>query len=284
MQLAAPPVQSLDAYLRYAYGVPMLSEEEERQLAVRLREHNDLDAARRLVLPHLKLVVKVARGYAGYGLALSDLIQEGNIGLMKAVKRFDPAVGVRMASFAIYWIRAEIHQFVIRNWRIVKLATTKAQRKLFFKFRSLRKNLGHLRPAEAREIASALDVPERDVYEMEKRIGARDLSIHNAADDDDFKSGSITVSVLPDESLAGPEAAVSDEEESSRALVQLKDGIESLDARSRDIIRKRWLDERKSPLRELAAEYGVSAERIRQLEAAAFRQLRTQLPRPADCA
>lgn len=272
-----PSVQTLDTYIQHVHSVPMLSAEEEQRLAVRLREHNDLAAAQQLVLPHLKLVVKVARGYAGYGLALADLIQEGNIGLLKAVKRFDPAVGVRLASFAIHWIRAEIHQFVIRNWRIVKVATTKAQRKLFFKFRSLRKSLGRMRPAEAREIAATLDVPLDDVYEMEKRIGAHDVSIVNAADGD----GGMAVEAMPDGSIAEPEAAVADAQESSRALVCLMNGIESLDERSRDIIRRRWLEEKKAPLRELAAEYGVSAERIRQLEAAAFRRMREQLPKPA---
>ena len=272
-----PSVQSLDAYIRHAHGIPMLAAAEERRLALRLREHNDLDAARQLVLPHLKLVVKVARGYAGYGLALADLIQEGNIGLMKAVKRFDPEVGVRLASFAIYWIRAEIHQFVIRNWRIVKVATTKAQRKLFFKFRSLRKTLAHVRPSEARAIAATLDVPVGEVYEMEKRIGAHDVSMASTVAED----GGVTVSTLPDDSIAGPEEAVADAQQGNLMLKQLKDGVQSLDERSRDIIRRRWLDEQKTPLRELAAEYGVSAERIRQLEVAAFKRLRGQLPQPA---
>ena len=282
MQLAVPSVQSLEAYIAYAGRIPMLSADEEQRLAVRLRERNDLEAARQLVLPHLRLVIKMARGYAGYGLPQSDLIQEGNIGLMKAVKRFDPAVG-RLATFAMHWIRAEIHQFVIRNWKIVKIATTKAQRKLFFKFRSARtrKSLGHLGSAEAQHIATTLGVPVGEVFEMEKRIGAHDLSIHNGASDGTAEGGSVALSTLPDESVPEPDVAVASMEEQQGALMRLRVGLESLDERSRDIIRRRWLDdERKASLRELAAEYGVSAERIRQLESAALQRLRKQFPAP----
>ena len=280
MQLAVPSVQSLEAYIAYAGRIPMLSADEERRLAVRLRERNDLEAARQLVLPHLRLVIKMARGYAGYGLPQSDLIQEGNIGLLKAVKRFDPAVG-RLATFAMHWIRAEIHQFVIRNWKIVKIATTKAQRKLFFKFRSTRKSPGHLGSAEAQHIAATLDVPVGEVFEMEKRIGAYDLSIHNGASDSTAGGSGVALATLPDESVPEPDVAVAGMEEQQGALMRLRVGLESLDERSRDIIRRRWLDdERKATLRELAAEYGVSAERIRQLEGAALQRLRKQLPAP----
>ncbi len=280
LQLAVPPVQSLQAYIAYAGRIPMLSADAERQLAVRLREQNDLEAARQLVLPHLRLVIKVARGYAGYGLPQADLIQEGNIGLMKAVKRFDPAVG-RLATFAMHWIRAEIHQFVIRNWKIVKIATTKAQRKLFFKFRSARKSLGRLRSAEAQHIATTLDVPLGEVFEMEKRIGAYDLSIHNGAGDSTADGSGVALATLPDESFPEPDEAVASAEERQGALAGLRVGLASLDERSRDIIRRRWLgDEQKATLRELAAEYGVSAERIRQLETAALQRLRKQLPTP----
>ncbi len=272
--MLAGPVGSLDRYIQAANSIPMLSAEEERALAIRLRDHGDLDAARQLVLSHLRFVIHIARGYAGYGLALADLIQEGNVGLMKAVKRFDPDVGVRLVSFAVHWIRAEIHEFVLKNWRVVKVATTKAQRKLFFNLRKAKKHLGWLTRDETEAVAKDLGVSPREVTEMEKRLTGYDVSFDPdpSADDDEFAP----VSYLPAPG-SDPAQLIERDDWEADAQDRLRDALERLDDRSRDILAKRWLVERKATLHELAAQYGVSAERIRQIEANAIKKLRNQL-------
>ena len=272
-ELSLPsPVGDLDAYIQAVNRLPMLSAEEERRLACRWREHQDVEAARQLVLSHLRFVVHVARGYTGYGLPLADLIQEGNIGLMKAVKRFDPAMGVRLVSFAVHWIRAEIHEFILRNWRIVKVATTKAQRKLFFNLRSAKKRLGWMNRAEVDAVAEALDVSPETVLEMEGRLAGQDVPFDPQADDEDESPYSAPAGYLPD-TRYDPAGAVeaSDWERWNRE--RLAAALETLDARSRDIVERRWLREPKATLQELADRYGVSAERIRQIEKNALRRL-----------
>jgi RNA polymerase sigma-32 factor len=265
------PVGSLDQYIQAVNAVPMLSAEEEHELATRLREHDDLDAARKLVLSHLRFVVHIARGYAGYGLPLGDLIQEGNVGLMKAVRRFDPQVGVRLVSFAVHWIRAEIHEFVLRNWRLVKVATTKSQRKLFFNLRKAKKHLGWLTKAETDAVARDLGVTAREVTEMEQRLSGQDLSLDpDPADDEDYAP----IAYLPAPN-ADPADAVEQDDWASHAHDRLDGALERLDPRSRDILMRRWLTESKATLQELAAEYAVSAERIRQIEANAIGKLKT---------
>jgi RNA polymerase sigma-32 factor len=275
----AGPIGNFDAYLDRISQIPILSREREQELARNYREHNDLDAARDLVLSHLRFVVHIARGYAGYGLPLSDLVQEGNIGLMKAVKRFDPRVGVRLVSFAVHWIRAEIHEYVLRNWRLVKIATTKSQRKLFFNLRRLKKNLSWLSGEETRAVAQDLGVPEAEVTEMEQRLAARDLSFDPVPDGDE-EDGYGPAAYLP-AADADPAEQVESEEWAATSSVQLARALEGLDARSRAIVQRRWMTEDKATLHELADEYGVSAERIRQIEAGAMARLRTALPAPA---
>ena len=269
------PIGSLDAYIAAVQRVPMLSEEEERTLARRFREEEDLDAARQLVLSHLRFVVRVARGYLGYGLPHGDLVQEGNIGLMKAVKRFDPTVGVRLVSFAVHWIRAEIHEYVLRNWRLVKVATTKAQRKLFFNLRRIKKNLSWLSPEETRTVAEELGVSEREVTEMERRLSARDLSFDPMALDSDEDEVHAPAAYLPAPD-ADPAQQVEGEEWEDDQLARLAAAMQALDERSRDILRSRWMaaEGEKATLHDLAAKYSVSAERIRQLEANAIKKLR----------
>ncbi len=269
------PVGSLEAYRQAVNAIPMLSEEEERQLAERFRNENDLEAARRLVLSHLRFVVRVARGYLGYGLPEADLIQEGNIGLMKAVKRFDPGMGVRLVSFAVHWIRAEIHEYILRNWRIVKVATTKAQRKLFFNLRGAKKRLGWLNREEIADIAEDLGVDAHTVVEMEQRLQGRDTPFDPPLDDGDGE-WTAPVAYLED-SGSDPGTLVEALEWEAHSNVRLHLALESLDERSRDIVRRRWLEEDKSTLHELADTHGVSAERIRQLEKGALRKLRTHL-------
>jgi RNA polymerase sigma-32 factor len=271
MQLALPS-GSLDTYIQSVNRIPMVSAEEERELAERFQKNNDLDAARTLVMSHLRFVVKVARGYNGYGLPLADLIQEGNIGLMKAVKRFDPEVGVRLVSFAVHWIRAEIHEFILRNWRIVKIATTKAQRKLFFNLRSAKKRLGWMNNDEVESVAKDLGVSTKDVLEMEKRMSYYDTSFDGPAGSDDDELFA-PVAFLENKS-ASPEEQLEDEQIYDLNQAALQSAIESLDDRSRDIISKRWLLENKATLQELAAEYNISAERIRQIESSAMVKLR----------
>lgn len=263
---------SLDQYLQTIGKIPVLSREEEQILARRLRDHDDLEAARMLVVSHLRFVVHIAKGYTGYGLPIGDLIQEGNVGLMKAVKRFDPDVGVRMVSFAVHWIRAEIHEFVLRNWRLVKVATTKAQRKLFFNLRKARKNLNWLSSDEAKAVADDLGVSTRDVYEMEKRLSARDLSMDPAPDAGDEESYS-PAAYLPSPA-ADPAQLVEQEDWQQQSSMQLAEAMETLDDRSRDILQRRWLTDEKDTLHELADEYGISAERVRQVEVAAIGKLR----------
>ncbi|MEO8466968.1 MAG: RNA polymerase sigma factor RpoH [Gammaproteobacteria bacterium] len=267
------PVGSLDQYIQAAGAVPVLSAAEEFELATRFRQANDLDAARRLVLSHLRFVVHVARGYAGYGLQIGDLVQEGNVGLMKAVKRFDPNVGVRLVSFAVHWIRAEIHEYVLRNWRLVRVATTKAQRKLFFNLRKSKKRLGWLNKAETEAVAADLGVTPREVTEMEQRLAGQDLSFDpDPEDDESFAPAAYLRSPNSDPALA-VERADSDEDSHDR----LNEALGQLDERSRAILARRWLTDDKSTLHELAAEYNVSAERIRQIEANAIAKLRAKL-------
>lgn len=265
---------SLDAYIGAVNRIPVLSPEDEHALAVRFRDHGDLDAARELVHSHLRFVVHVARGYAGYGLPLGDLIQEGNIGLMKAVKRFDPDMGVRLVSFAVHWIRAEMHEFILKNWRIVKIATTKAQRKLFFNLRKSKTRLGWMNAEEVSAVAKDLNVSEREVLEMESRLSGRDIGFDAPADSDDDHAPPSPAAYLiaHDED---PSQAYEREDNADHQLELLREGLAKLDARSRDIIRRRWLDdEHKVTLQELADEYGVSAERIRQIEANALKKMK----------
>jgi len=272
----AGPVGSLEAYVERVSAIPMLDREEELELARRFHEHQDLDAARILVLSHLRFVVHIARGYLGYGLPVGDLIQEGNVGLMKAVKRFDPGMGVRLVSFAVHWIRAEIHEFVIRNWRLVRVATTKAQRKLFFNLRRMKKNLAWLSDEETAAVAGELGVEPREVREMERRLSARDLSFDPAPDAGDEESIASPSLYLPAPD-SDPATIVEQDEWDGVVSESLAGAIEGLDERSRTVIRSRWLGEEKKTLQELADDYGVSAERIRQIEATALTKLRSAM-------
>jgi len=267
-------IGSLDAYIGAVHQIPVLSVENEQALAKRFRDGDDLEAARELVMSHLRFVVHVARGYKGYGLPLGDLIQEGNIGLMKAVKRFDPAVGVRLVSFAVHWIRAEMHEFILKNWRIVKVATTKAQRKLFFNLRKSKKRLGWLNAAEVSVVAKDLNVSEREVREMESRLSGRDIGFDAPSDeDDDHAPPSPAAYLMAREE--DPSQAYERADSEDNKLQLLREGMSQLDARSRDIVKRRWLDDdSKITLQELADEYGVSAERIRQVEANALKKMK----------
>jgi RNA polymerase sigma-32 factor len=273
LSLAVPSaVGSLDQYVSSVNRIPLLTEAEEIDLATRLREDDDLEAARRLVMSHLRLVVAIARGYLGYGLPHADLIQEGNIGLMKAVKRFDPTRGVRLVSFAIHWIKAEIHEYIIRNWRLVKIATTKAQRKLFFNLRSMKSSSNTLSHDEVRAVAAQLGVKPEEVTEMETRLGGRDIALEGSGDNDDEHFAPIAY--LPDPH-AEPSEALVQAQEAHLQEEGLRDALASLDERSRAIVQRRWLTEgNNATLHELAAEYGVSAERIRQIEAKAMQKMR----------
>jgi RNA polymerase sigma-32 factor len=265
---------SLDAYIGAVHQIPVLSVEDEQKLARRLRDHGDLEAAQELVLSHLRFVVHVARGYNGYGLPLGDLIQEGNIGLMKAIKRFDPNVGVRLVSFAVHWIRAEMHEFILKNWRIVKVATTKAQRKLFFNLRKSKTRLGWLNAAEVRAVAADLNVSEREVREMESRLSGRDIGFDLSADDDDDRAPPAPAAYLMARE-DDPSQAYERADNEDNQLELLREGLSQLDARSRDIVKRRWLDaDNKVTLQDLADEYGVSAERIRQVEANALKKMK----------
>jgi RNA polymerase sigma-32 factor len=271
-QALAGPLGSLDAYLERVSHIPVLNREEERSLAERFRNQGDLAAARQLVLSHLRFVVHIARGYSGYGLPVGDLIQEGNVGLMKAVKRFDPSVNVRLVSFAVHWIRAEIHEYVLRNWRLVKVATTKAQRKLFFNLRRMKKNLTWLSAEETAAVARDLGVSVSEVTEMEKRLAARDMSFDPAPESDDEELYSPAAYLpAPD---ADPAEQVEDAESADDSSERLRGALGRLDERSRDIVERRWMSEDKSTLHELADKYGVSAERIRQIESSALGKLR----------
>jgi RNA polymerase sigma-32 factor len=267
------PIGSLDAYFDAIGRIPILSREEETVLATRLRGEDDLDAARQLVLSHLRFVVHIARGYAGYGLPMGDLVQEGNVGLMKAVKRFDPSVGVRLVSFAVHWIRAEIHEYVLRNWRLVKIATTKAQRKLFFNLRKYKRNLGWLSAEETQTVARELGVSASEVTEMERRLSSRDLSYDPAPDTDDEEETYSPSAYLPAPN-ADPAIEVERTEWDDDVSGKVSGAMSQLDARSQAILRARWMNEPKATLHDLADQYGVSAERIRQIEANAIKKLR----------
>ena len=269
------PMGSLEAYQAAVSRIPVLSAEEERQLAERFRYYNDLDAARRLVLSHLRFVAYVVRGYRGYGLPEADLIQEGNIGLMKAVKRFDPDQNVRLVSFAVHWIKAEIHEYILRNWRVVKVATTKAQRKLFFNLRKARARLGWMSQDEIETVASDLGVTPDNVREMEARLNSQDASFDAHVGDGD--DGVYAPAAYLTDQSAGPERTLEDQQ--SRALnhARLQSALADLDQRSLDIVNSRWLAEEKATLQSLADKYQVSAERIRQLENNAIKKLKTAM-------
>ena len=273
LSLAIPSaVGSIDQYVHSVNRIPLLTEAEEIDLATRLQSDDDLDAARRLVMSHLRLVVAIARGYLGYGLPHADLIQEGNLGLMKAVKRFDPTRGVRLVSFAIHWIKAEIHEYIILNWRLVKIATTKAQRKLFFNLRSMKSSSNTLNHDEVRAVANQLGVKPEEVTEMETRLSGRDIALEGSGDSDDEHFAPIAY--LPDPH-AEPSEALALAQEARLQEEGLRNALASLDERSRAIVQRRWLTEGNSAtLHELAAEYGVSAERIRQIEAKAMQKMR----------
>jgi RNA polymerase sigma-32 factor len=268
----AGPVGSLDAYIDRVSQIPVLSKEDEVALATRFRTEADLDAARQLVLSHLRFVVHIARGYLGYGLPMGDLVQEGNVGLMKAVKRFDPAVGVRLVSFAVHWIRAEIHEYVLRNWRLVKVATTKSQRKLFFNLRRMKKNLTWLSEEETKAVARDLGVDVSDVREMEQRLSARDMSFDPTPESDEEDTYSPAM-YLP-ASHADPAIEVEREEWDEDSSDRLSIALERLDERSRNILKRRWMTDDKATLHELADEYGISAERVRQVETNAISKLK----------
>ncbi len=267
---------SLDAYINAAHQLPILSADQERDLAQRLHDHQDLEAARQLITHHLRFVIRVARGYNGYGLALADLIQEGNIGLMKAVKRFDPAQNVRLVSFAVHWIRAEIHEFILRNWRIVKVATTKAQRKLFFNLRSKKNRLGWLNHEEVESVAMDLGVKPSEVLEMESRLSGQDLGFDaptSSNDEENISSPSAYLTHQGDD----PETYIEKSDWSQHQETRLQNALNILDDRSRAIIQARWLNEKKQTLHELAQQFGVSAERVRQLENNAMKKLQAHI-------
>jgi RNA polymerase sigma-32 factor len=267
----------LNSYIRAAYAMPMLSEQEEYQLAVRLRDHGDIQAAQQLILAHLRFVIRIARDYTNYGLPVADLIQEGSVGLMRAVKRFDPELGVRLASYAVHWIRAEIYEYVLHNWRIVKVATTKAQRKLFFNLHRMKKRLGWFNRQQLEEVAEELGVKPEEVEEMEGRLAARDQMFdpwsHAEEEDQGYSQSPLYLADMRDE----PSQRAADAEQSQLQSKTLFDSLNKLDERSQEIIRRRWLNDEKTTLKELSEEYGVSIERIRQIEAAAFKKMRGKL-------
>lgn len=272
--MAVVSQDSLDSYLRSVNSYPMLTAEEERDLAERLHFKEEIEAAKGLILSHLRFVAHVARGYSGYGLPLSDLIQEGNIGLMKAVKRFNPEVGVRLVSFAVHWIKAEIHEYVLRNWRIVKVATTKAQRKLFFNLRKSKKRLGWFNNSEVETVAEALGVAPAEVREMEARLAAQDATFEAPTEDDDRNTGFTAPVYYLEDKHSDIASSVESDNWESHTNDRLANAIATLDERSQHIVRSRWLDDTKTTLQELADNYGVSAERIRQLEKNAMKKLK----------
>jgi RNA polymerase sigma-32 factor len=274
-------VGSFDEYLALVNRFPRLTAEEERELAERFRDHDDLAAARKLVVANLRFVVFIARGYVGYGLPIADLVQEGTVGLMKAVKRYDPSLGVRVVSFAVHWIRAEIHEFIIQNWRIVKVATTKAQRKLFFNLRRLKTRLGWLNQDEAQAVAGELGVDVADVYEMENRMHNYDVAMEGNADDDGGDHDAAAPIHYLRQENGDPADLLETLDHGQNEQKRLSAAIETLDDRSRDILASRWLTDEKLTLHDLAARYNVSAERIRQLESSAMSKLRKALSAPA---
>lgn len=269
------PVSNIDVYIHQVNQVPMLSLEDEQFYARELLNDNNLDAAKQLILPHLRYVVKVARGYAGYGLSLADLIQEGNIGLMKAVKRFDPDMGVRLVSFAVHWIKAEIHEFILKNWRIVKVATTKAQRKLFFNLRKMKKRLGWFSNEEVQDVANDLGVEPKTVMEMEQRLNAMDASFdgHQGSE----PSETFTPSEYLEDTSANPESLVAAQMSTDQRKVALFEAFDVLNEREQAIVRARWLDDAKATLHDLADRFSVSAERIRQIEKIAFNKIKVAM-------
>jgi RNA polymerase sigma-32 factor len=271
------PGRDLDAYVQNVSTIPILTPEEERELADRLHFEQDLDAARQLVMSHLRFVVHIARSYKGYGLPLGDLIQEGNVGLMKAVKRFDPTVGVRLVSFAVHWIKAEMHEFILRNWRIVKVATTKAQRKLFFNLRSQKKSLGWMNNEEVKAIAEDLGVDAAVVRQMEGRMAATDMAFDATAADDSEESAPVAPALFLEDKSADPAELLEEQNWEDNSNRQLAAAMGQLDERSRDILAQRWLMDEKATLHELAAKYEVSAERIRQLEKNAMKKIKNAL-------
>ncbi|MDA0910132.1 MAG: RNA polymerase sigma factor RpoH [Proteobacteria bacterium] len=275
---ALSDTDGLDSYIRFASSIPMLSEEEEKELAHRLRQQNDIDAAQKLILSHLRFVVKVARGFSGYGLLITDLIQEGNIGLMKAVRRFDPDVGVRLVSFAVHWVKAEMHDYILKNWRIVKIATTKAQRKLFFNLRSSKERLGWFSDEEIQSVAKELGVKPETVLEMEKRMNAYDMAFDAPVEESGDESSFHPALYLEDQSRNPEQTAVEDDYE-EKVQGKLQEAIDKLDARSKDIILSRWFAEDKLTLHDLAAKHDVSAERIRQIEELAIDKLKRAVAR-----
>ena len=270
------PGRDLDTYIQTVNAFPVLSPEEERKLAKRFYYEDDLAAARELVLCHLRFVIYMARGYSGYGLPQADLIQEGNVGLMKAVKRFNPEVGVRLVSFAVHWIKAEMHEYILRNWRIVKVATTKAQRKLFFNLRSAKKRLGWFSPQEVEAVAEDLGVTPEAVMQMEGRMAAQDAAFDGGADDDGENFVAAPAQYLGDDSM-NPAEIVAEEDWNERSMAQLRGALGQLDERSQEILRRRWLNEPKATLHQLGGQYGISAERVRQIEAKAMKKLRSAL-------
>lgn len=276
--LALVPQGSLEAYVRAANAYPMLTAEEERALAERLHYDGDLEAAKELILSHLRFVAHIARNYTGYGLPQADLIQEGNIGLMKAVRRFNPEVGVRLVSFAVHWIKAEIHEYVLRNWRIVKVATTKAQRKLFFNLRKNKQRLGWFSHDEVEHVARELGVTSKDVLEMESRMAAQDMTFDPTPDDEPRDGAAMAPMLYLQDKSSDFAETIEEDNWDQDATDKLSSAMEGLDERSQDIIRARWLDdENKSTLQELADKYGVSAERVRQLEKNAMKKLRVAI-------
>lgn len=270
------PERGSAAYIRTVNMQPVLTANDERALALRFRQHDDLDAARQLVMSHLRFVVRIARGFNGYGLPQADLIQEGNIGLMKAVKHFDPLRGVRLMTFAVHWIRAEIYDYVLRNWRIVKVATTKAQRKLFFNLRKTRTRLGWMTRGEVEDLAENLDVTPETVQEMESRMTNLDVPYDASDEQDDDKFHAAPASYLQDMRF-NPERLVSDSDQETMREEQLTAALSALDARSREIVKRRWLDDNKTTLHELAKQYGISAERVRQIETKALKEMKDRL-------
>ena len=276
LSLSAPG-SNLGAYISTVNQIPILTAEQEKELADRYFYDQDLDAAKMLVMSHLRFVIHIARSYAGYGLPQGDLIQEGNLGLMKAVKRFDPTMGVRLVSFAVHWIKAEIHEYVIRNWRIVKIATTKAQRKLFFNLRSLKKSSKKLTLEEAQSIANDLNVTAEQVLEMEGRLTVYDAAFDAQGDDDDEGSTYVAPALYLEDNRYDPAKLIENEDYEEQSTNALHDAMDQLDDRSRNILQRRWLDDDKSTLHELAAEYNVSAERIRQLEKNAMEKIKVAM-------
>jgi RNA polymerase sigma-32 factor len=274
--LATLPTGNMDSYISAAFQLPMLSAEEEHSLAVRLRDQKDLQAAQALITSHIRFVVRIARNYSGYGLALPDLIQEGTVGLMKAVKRFDPDMGVRLVSFAVHWIKAEIHEFILKNWRIVKVATTKAQRKLFFNLRSSKKRLGWFSKEEVDSVAQDLGVKPETVLEMESRLSGQDIAFDGPTQENDDQVTATPAGYLSDMRME-PASMLEAVDSESQMNQKLMEAIQGLDERSRQILEARWLSEKKSTLHELADKFQVSAERIRQIEQGAMKKLKSQL-------